>query len=181
MSKLFGLIGFAIALIWTWDIVYSTNAGSISTEVHFNIQNRLNEIILEQIAKKRPQATNIKIQRLWTEKINETKLRARFAYRYNEKLEGKETVDQRTEGEAILFREPSEDRNTQKWILQSLKTTTDQINFAEGVVISPDMQLEELQKEAPANDAAAAAAAAPKEAKAPTAPALKNESTTEKK
>lgn len=155
MSKLFGLIGFAIALIWTWDIVYSTNTGSINTEVHFNIQNRLNEIILEQIAKKHPQASDIKIQRLWTEKVNETKLRARFAYRYNEKLEGKEAVEQRTEGEAMLFREPSEDRGAQKWILQSLKTTTDQINFAEGVVISPDMQLEELQKDAPASESKA--------------------------
>lgn len=144
MSKIFGLIGFAIALIWTWNIVYAPNSG-INTEVHFNIQSRLNEIILEQIAKKRPQATNIRIQRLWTEKLNDTKMKARFAYRYDEKLEGKEAVEQRTEGEAVLFREPSEDRNTQKWVLQSMKTTTDQISFAEGLVISPNMHVEELE------------------------------------
>lgn len=143
MSKVFSLIGFVVALVWTWNIVYSSNP-SISTETHFNIQARLTEIIREQIAKKKPTASEITIQRLWTEKLSETKLRAVFAYRYKERLEGKEETEQHTEGEAVLFREPTEDRTAQKWILQSVKTTADQINFSEGLVISPGMKTDDL-------------------------------------
>jgi len=136
MSSILSLIGFIVALVWTWNVVYSKQ-NSESIEIHYGLQQKLGDLIKQQLMAKKPQTTDIIIQKLWTEKINDTKVRAVFSYKYKENLSEGESTDQVIQGEAFLFREPTEDPKTQKWIVQSVRSQSNQISFSEGSVITP--------------------------------------------
>lgn len=135
MKKIISLVVFILALIWTWNIVHNSEA--IGFETHSGIQIKLAELIKDTLASKRPQAKDLKIQRLWTEALTENKVRAVFSYSFIDTSEGQGAVEQTIEGEAILHRELSEDSAIDQWTLQSVKTTNDVLNFTEGSVVGP--------------------------------------------
>lgn len=153
MKKILSLIVFVFALVWTWSLIHS--ATSVGFETHSGIQQRLNEMIEASLKKARPEAQNLEIFKLWTETLSNNKVRAVFAYKFSDKSESGEMVEQTVAGEAILYREPSDVENEDLWILQSVKTTNDSLIFAEGSLVTPDMDAE----------AEAAAATAESEAK----------------
>lgn len=133
MKKIISLLVFTAALIWTWNLVNSSSA--IGFETHSGIQQKLSILIQETIQKKKPEARDFQIMRLWTEPLNDNKIRAVFAYKF---VEGKEdSAEQTLEGEAILHREASEDAGTDHWTLQSVKTTSDTVIFNEGSTVNP--------------------------------------------
>lgn len=133
MKKIISLLVFTAALIWTWNLVNSSPA--IGFETHSGIQQKLATLIQETIQKKKPEAHDFQIMRLWTESMNDNKIRAVFAYKF---LEGTtDSAEQTLEGEAILHREASEDPKQDRWTLQSVKTTRDSVIFAEGSQVNP--------------------------------------------
>ncbi|MBC7371176.1 MAG: hypothetical protein H7326_06405 [Bdellovibrionaceae bacterium] len=136
MKKIISLVIFTAALAWTWNIVHSTQA--IGFETHSGIQEKLAAMIKKTVLSKKPNAKNFRIARLWTESISETKVRAIFAYEFTELVEGNESTSQTVEGEAVLFREPKDETNLDRWVLQSVKTTNDTVTFSEGMVVTPD-------------------------------------------
>lgn len=140
MRKVLSLIAFTAALIWTWSLIHSSPA--IGFETHAAIQERLAGLILESLQQKKPEAKNVEIVRLWTETLDDNKIRAHFAYRFVETTSAQEDLDQVIEGEAVLHREPSNDSRLDPWIVQSVKTTSDSVNFSEGTVITPNMESE---------------------------------------
>lgn len=140
MKKILSLIFFVFTLVWTWNLIHS--ATSVGFETHSGIQQRLTEMIEASLKKARPEAQNLEIFKLWTETLNNNKVRAVFAYKFSDKSEGGEVVEQTVAGEAVLYREPSEVENEDLWILQSVKTTNDSLIFAEGSLVTPDMNIE---------------------------------------
>lgn len=139
MQKIISLVVFIFALSWTWNVIHSSSA--VGFETHSGIQEKLSEIIIATVQNKKPLAQNIQIDRLWTETINDNKVKAIFRYSFFEKNESGESLNQSIEGEVILHREPSEtvvdQMPTEKWVLQSVKTTQDTVEFSEGTVITP--------------------------------------------
>ncbi|MGZ3770904.1 MAG: hypothetical protein ACXVCP_09995 [Bdellovibrio sp.] len=135
MKKFISLIVFTAALVWTWNVIHTTQA--VGFETHSGIQIKLAELIKSTLATKKPNAKDLSITRLWTETLGENKVRAVFAYKFTDVSENGESVQQTIEGEAILHREPSEDSKVDKWTLQSVKTTNDVVVFTEGSVITP--------------------------------------------
>ncbi|MDG0815212.1 hypothetical protein [Bdellovibrio svalbardensis] len=135
MKKIVSLVVFIAALIWTWNVVHTTEA--IGFETHSGIQVKLAELIKDTLASKKPHAKDLTIQRLWTETMTDNKVRAVFSYRFVDFSEGGEALEQVIEGEAILHREPSEDSKVDKWTLQSVKTTNDFVTFTEGSTVTP--------------------------------------------
>lgn len=141
MKKIISLVVFVAALVWTWNVIHTTPA--IGFETHSGIQTKLADLIKQTLTTKKPNAKNVTITRLWTETLSENKVRAVFAYSFNDALEGHESFDQIIEGEAILHREPSEDSAVDKWILQSVRTTNDMVTFTEGSIITPGADIED--------------------------------------
>lgn len=139
MQKIISLIVFIFALSWTWNIIHSSNA--VGFETHSGIQEKLSEIITNTIQTKRPKAQNIQIDKIWTETLNENKVKAVFRYSFVEQNDAGEVLNQSIEGEAILHREPTEstpnEAPVEKWVLQNVKTTQDSVEFNEGTVITP--------------------------------------------
>ncbi|WP_413943538.1 hypothetical protein [Bdellovibrio sp. HCB-162] len=156
MKKIVSLVVFIAALVWTWNVIHTTDA--VGFETHSGIQAKLAELIKNTLSVKKPNAKELTITRLWTESLGENKVRAVFAYKFIDTSEGGEALEQVIEGEALLHREPSEDSAVDKWTLQSVKTTNDIVVFTEGSTLTPG-------EEAPAPEQTPAATPTP----APTA------------
>lgn len=139
MKKIISLIVFVVALIWTWNIIH--NSQSIGFETHSGIQEKLAELIKQTIASKKPESKDLQVTRLWTEPMNDNKVRAVFAYKFTEPAEDGESTEQSIEGEAILHREVSDNKDVDKWTLQSVKTTNDVLIFSEGSTITPQAEM----------------------------------------
>jgi hypothetical protein len=135
MKKIVSLVIFTAALFWTWNIIHSSAA--IGFETHSGIQEKLAVLIKQTVMTKKPMAKNFKITRLWTESLSENKVRAVFAYSFNDSMEN-DSTEQTVEGEAVLFREPEDESGQDKWTLQSVRTTSDIVTFSEGMVVTPN-------------------------------------------
>lgn len=134
MKKIVSLIVFVAALSWTWNVIHTSQA--VGFETHSGIQIKLAELIQQTLAAKKPHAKDLAITRLWTEAIGDNKVRAVFSYKFTEPSEG-ESLEQVIEGEATLYRTPSEDASVDGWTLQQVKTTNDIVIFSEGSTITP--------------------------------------------
>jgi hypothetical protein len=157
MKKIVSLIVFAVALIWTWNIIH--NSQPIGFETHSGIQQKLAELIKQTIASKKPNAKDLQVTRLWTEPMTDNKVRAVFAYKFTEAADGEEATEQSIEGEAILHREASDSTDVDNWTLQEVKTTNDVLIFSEGSKITP--QTDTTTVETPTDAATPAPSATP--------------------
>ncbi len=136
MKKIVSLGVFIAALIWTWNVIHTSEA--IGFETHSGIQMQLATIIQNTLTAKKPDAKDLVITRLWTESLGDNKVRAIFAFKFSEPVIENEILEQVIEGEAILYRKPSEDPEVDQWELQSVKTTNDIVVFSEGSTITAD-------------------------------------------
>lgn len=146
MAKILSFLIFTVALIWTWKTVNHAHS-SQALLTHAQIQSRLTEIIAQKLIEKKPGLKDLKIVRLWTEDVTDTKIRAVFAYAFSQEIAGEgnakpELTEQSVEGEAFLFKEPGEDKSIQKWVLQSVRTKNESLTFNEGILITPDTKTE---------------------------------------
>lgn len=135
MNKLWSILFFAVVLGLTWNLTNSSSA--VGSETHSGIQNELSQLILQTVQAKKPNAAELRITRMWSETLDDNKVRAVFAYSFTEKTEKGEVLTQNIEGEAVLHREPSDDPRLDKWILQNVKTTGDSVDFSEGTLVTP--------------------------------------------
>lgn len=136
MSKIISPIIVALLLIWSWHTVHSPS--SIGFETHSGIQLKLMELIQSTLQAKKPEAKDLEIVKVWTSALGDNKVKANFAYRFTETSEGNETTRKTIEGEAVLYREPSEDPTIDKWIIQSVKSQLEALNYSEGSVVTPE-------------------------------------------
>jgi len=126
-------------------------------DVHAGIQSQLTILIENAIKSKRPLSDNFKIIKMYTEKIDDQKIMAYFSYEFQDQMqpadESKMTPDktlQKISGTALLSKGLSEDPTIQKWILQSVKSAGEAIDFKDGIVIISDGKTtENSAKESP--------------------------------
>ena len=136
MFKLISFFIFVAAFIWTWSLFTTKNA--VGIDVHAGIQSKLAVLIEDVIKKKRPNSSNFQLNQIYTEKLEDNKIKAHFSYNFSDLLEDKESTDQTITGDAILSRSLSEDPNVQKWVIQSVKTDSNSLEFREGLVITSE-------------------------------------------
>lgn len=152
MSKIVSLVLFVLALTWTWKQFQKSEP--MNTEVHAAVQSRLQILIEETIKSKRPQIQNLKFLRMYSEKIDDNKIKAYFSYEFEDPSDN---TKQRFTGDAILSRGLSEDPTVKKWILQKVKTGHETIEFADGLAITPESEAETALATEPAGATAAPA------------------------
>lgn len=138
MMKILSLIVFAILLSWTWHVVHSNS--SIDFETHSDIQSKMKELIESTIKARKPDTKSVEIIKIWTQDMGERKIKADFTYRFIETTAQNESTERQIEGEAILFRDTSDNPSVDQWTVQSLKTKGDSISFNEGSTVSPGNQ-----------------------------------------
>ncbi len=144
MVRVLSFFMFVAAFLWTWYLFNSSN--SIGVDIHAGIQSKLGVLIEETIKKSKPNSTDFQLLKIYTEKIDDNRISAKFAFQYDDQLEADEKTTQTLHGEAILSKGLSENPEIQKWIIQSVKTNATNLEFREGLVISSDGKTtEEIQ------------------------------------
>lgn len=134
MGKLISFVVFVAAFAWTWFLFNSQP--KVNVGVHAGLQSKLALLIEETIKTSRPQSYDFKMLSLYTQTVDENKVSAHFSYKYAERsTEDRETTHQTVRGEAILNRSPSENPADEKWVVQSVKSDSSNIEFQEGLVI----------------------------------------------
>ncbi len=172
--KLLSIVVFSIALIWTWNIMHSSP--NISFETHAGIQEKLAQLITDNLKIKKPTATDIRVEKVWTEVIGKNKVKAYFVYSFKDMATGNAVTSQ-ISGEGVLEKqiptanagaetstvsqtEKNTEKNTEQWQLSQVKTSSDVVVFEDGLVVTPGETTEE-------NPAPATGGPVPEEAKDP--------------
>lgn len=138
MKKIISPLVLVILLVWSWQVVHTESA--IGFETHSGVQLKLAELIGNTLQAKKPEAENLQIIRIWTAPLSDNKIQAVFSYKFTEKSEDTETAEKIIQGEAVLYREPTEDPTIDKWVLQSVRTQLESLNFNEGSVVLPETE-----------------------------------------
>ena len=149
--KIFSVALFAAAMVWSWELIHS--ASIVSLDTHSGIQERMSSLIEKTILAKKPTAENIKVIKLWTENMTDNKVKAIFTYKFTEKTTENLPIENEISGEAVLHREPSNQTNVDQWVLQSVRTTNDTLEFSEGTVLTPTPGPDETEGEPAASPA----------------------------
>jgi hypothetical protein len=135
MIKYVSMIFFMTLLGWSWGIVHSSP--KISFETHAGIQEKLADLIKKAVQERKPDATELSIDQLWTEIISETSLKAHFSYSYkNASEDGR--VNSSIRGFVLLNKvlEPTETEENETWKVAEVKTTNNALVFEEGLLIN---------------------------------------------
>lgn len=135
--KYLSLIIFIGLLAWTWNLTHGTSSNIVSFETHAGIQEKLAQLISETIKAKKPNSSDVTITRLWTEAVDANKIRAVFAYHYNEKSEQDSDSETSIEGEALLVREEAANSDGSSWSLKKITTTNNSLDFKSGITVLP--------------------------------------------
>jgi hypothetical protein len=134
--KYISVLVFAIVLGWTWHVIHSSS--SISFETHSGIQEKLAELITSTIKAKRPTATDIFIEKLWTEVVSEDKVEAHFRYSFKDQSEGGGVTTTEIQGTGLLQRQPSQNDDQDRWSLTKVHTSNNAVSFDDAVIITAD-------------------------------------------
>lgn len=132
--KYLALIVFAAALIWTWNIVHTDP--NVSFETHSGIQEKLAVLITDTVKAKKPSASDVVVERVWTELLGPGKVKAFFIYSYKDQTaEG--AINSTIRGESYLERQDNDGSGFDRWSLVKVNTTSDAIVFDEGMIVTP--------------------------------------------
>lgn len=134
--KIWGVVFFILALAWTWNVIHSTP--SVSFETHAGIQDKMASLILTEVQRKRPTATDVRVKNIWTELMSPGKVKAHFSYSFKDKSSEGKITDSTIQGEGILERQSGDTTGNERWTLTQVKTNSDNIVFTDNLVINPD-------------------------------------------
>ena len=99
--KFIGLICFIVAMVWTWNLIHTTP--SVAFETHVGIHDELSGYIEQALRKKKPEASDFIVQKIWTEETGRpNELKAHFSYMFNEVSAQNEKTKSLISGWAIL-------------------------------------------------------------------------------
>ncbi len=131
--KIVSVVFFTGALIGSWYLMRAHSP--ISEAMHMDIQNDLKQIITEYVEKSLPQSKNLRFEKFWTEAVKPTKVKAFFAYSFEDQSEENGATLMRIEGSAVLNKiEQTEETVT--WSLDELKIQDNQVDFQEPIHIT---------------------------------------------
>ncbi len=140
--KYISLILFTVALAWTWNLVHSESP--VSFETHSGIQEKLATLIVDTIKAKRAGASDIVIQKIWTEVVSPQKMKAFFVYSFKDVSESGGSISSEITGEGLLEHQGLDAEGNDRWVLTKVKTSSDAIQFDEATIVTntPDTATE---------------------------------------
>lgn len=138
--KVISLVVFIVALVGSWYLVQKQP--TIPESVHVGIQSDLKKIIGEFILKKLPNAKNLVFKKFWTETLKENKVKATFAYTFEDTNESSGNVGMTIEGYAILNK-LSESPEEMEWSFDELHIQNSDVEFKDPIHISSKPDPEE--------------------------------------
>ncbi len=142
--KYLGVIFFALTLAWTWNVVHSES--SVPFETHAAIQLKMAEVIQQAILSKKPEATDISIDQVWTDYLGKDRLKTHFSYSFKEpQADNAESTVSQLQGEGILERQAAKGEKDEQdhWALKEVHIASGSIVFEKGLVIDSSVVAED--------------------------------------
>lgn len=128
-----------MAMISTWRVV--NNAAPIESRIHGHLQRQLMNMIQSYVAEKRPAASPVVFNYLWTETLNSEEVKAYFSISYTDVIDDGGATDEKRAGTALLKRlkgeEEVEGEKTERWSLESVQVDQETLVFTDAIVITP--------------------------------------------
>ncbi len=94
--KFISLLLFLGALVYTWSLTHQTPV--ISETVHVGVQDDLKNIIQNYIQDNVEGASDVRFERMWSETVNESQVKAHFIYSFADATNTRLEID----GHALL-------------------------------------------------------------------------------
>ena len=138
--KYLSLLLFTVALVLTWKVIHKDP--EITFETHSGIQEKLAAFIVDTIKVKKPQATDINIEKVWTEPTGEAQVKAFFIYSYKDTTE-EGVITTQIQGQGVLERQGLDESGADRWQLTKVQTTNDSIMFEDALIVTPGETTEE--------------------------------------
>lgn len=139
--KFISLIILFALLNWTWGLTTSTR--TLDQNVHVNIQEDVKNLITDYIRENLPNSQNLRFERLWTEKMKDSQIKASFIYSFEDENATIGAARVSIEGYALLNRKADEADQTQVWSLDDLYIMNNHVEFKDGIRVSPSGSTEE--------------------------------------
>lgn len=136
MIKFFSFVLFGAAMVWSWFLFHSQPTISLAT--HAGIQSKFIQLIESSVKAARPNSTQFEILNIYTQKIDDNQVSAHFTYRYTDQIEEQEKVQQVMSGEAVLARGLAENPEEDRWVIKSVKTDNNSLEYQQGITVNPD-------------------------------------------
>jgi hypothetical protein len=137
--KYLSVLVFAILLGATWYITNSEEA--VSLETHIGIQSKLAAMITDAVKAKKPKASDVEIESVWTEPMDTAsgspaRVKAHFSYHFKEGDDDGGYTESTVKGEGVLQKQPDDGSGLERWSLSDVKTTNDAVVFEQPLMIS---------------------------------------------
>lgn len=130
--KILSLVLFIVALVWTWNLTHRIDKVPYSS--HEGLQAEIAVIIEEAVRRKRPNMQNFLIEKVWTETIDDDRVRAEYTYSFvdGDDLEASQSIS----GELTLKR-MKQSNTDEVWQLEKVQTTNESLTFTRGITVRP--------------------------------------------
>lgn len=138
--KFISLILFIVALIYTWNLTH--HRMPIEESVHVGIQDDLKNIIQNYIQDNVQNASGIQFERMWSETVDASTVRAHFIYSFIDEANNRLEID----GYAVLNK-VSENEEEVKFSFDELFIENQSIVFDEPMRITAQGKEEDSEKE----------------------------------
>jgi hypothetical protein len=132
--KYLSVVLFTVLLAWTWSIVH--NSSPVAFETHAAIQTKVADIIVQKLMSAKPNVSEVTVDQIWTELVNDNNVIAHFNYRYKEPVGESGVTENKMSGTGRLTRLPDDGSGTDRWRLSDVKTSNDSVAFEEALIIT---------------------------------------------
>jgi len=127
--KIVSFLLVLFSLVWTWSYVHSENA--IQLESHQAIEQQLVDIIIQKIQVQKPDATEVRVERIWSEVLDAKTIKAHFIYAFTDASGAVSNI--KASG---LVKKTAESPTEEKWSFSDIKTDQDSVVFENMEIIS---------------------------------------------
>ncbi len=132
--KIVSFLVVLFCLVWTWSFVHSENA--IQLESHQAIEQQLVDIVIQKIQAIKPDATEVLVERIWSEVIDAKTVKAHFIYSFKDASGAASKVQA-----SGMVKKTAESPTEEKWSFSNIKTDQDSVVFEDMEIVSrPDSQ-----------------------------------------
>jgi len=133
------ILVFIMSVTWSWV----QNDQNVPELIHAEIQEDLQELISNSIKKQMPNSKNIEFKNVWSETLEEGKVKVHFDYSFDDSADSADSAGIALKGYAILKRQPSDDNRTELWASEKIQISNNHITFKEGLTFTQDSLDEE--------------------------------------
>jgi len=133
--KYLSLFILIVLMTWSWKAFHQV--GDVTEEVHTSLQSDLRDIISKYVKEKLPNSKNIHFDRLWTQTLSPNKVKATFAYSFDDNNSESTSAKVKIDGYAILNRTGEETGDSEVWGFDELYILNNHVDFKDAIMITP--------------------------------------------